>query len=169
MSNKLRGELGRGRGARGGAGGPSARRSAGLARSPGVETGRAAGPAKAGPAGLASGPAHRDRLAAGNYRRRWRRGLAGWSLWMGRQDLWVFAAPTALAGQVLLLIGLVLQLHRLGRNSRHAAGKLDRLDQEIHESANGHHAAWARRTARRPRPFTPIWPTAPARRSCSAI
>ncbi len=59
--------------------------------------------------------------------------LAGWSLWMGRQDVWVFAAPTALAGQVLLLIGLVLQLHRLGRNSRLAAGKLEKLDQEIHD------------------------------------
>jgi hypothetical protein len=59
--------------------------------------------------------------------------VAGWSIWMRRQDLWVLAAPTALGGQVLLLIGLVLQLHRLGRNSRHAAGKLDRLDQEIHE------------------------------------
>ncbi len=59
--------------------------------------------------------------------------VAGWSIWMRRQDLWIFAAPTALAGQVFLVMGLVLQLHRLGRNSRHAAGKLDRLDQEIHE------------------------------------
>ena len=59
--------------------------------------------------------------------------VAGWSMWMGRQDVWAFAAPTALAGQVLLLIGLVLQLHRLGRNSRFAAGKLEKLDQELHD------------------------------------
>jgi uncharacterized membrane protein YqjE len=59
--------------------------------------------------------------------------LLAWSLWSGREDLRIIAAPTALAGQVLVLLGLVLQLHRLTRDSRQAAGKLDRLDQDIHE------------------------------------
>ncbi len=59
--------------------------------------------------------------------------LLGWSLVTGRQDLWVFAAPTAMGGQIVVLLGLVLQLNRLGRESRQAAGKLDRLDQDIHD------------------------------------
>ncbi len=59
--------------------------------------------------------------------------LLGWSLWTGRQDLWAFAAPTAMGGQIVVLLGLVLQLNRLGRESRQAAGKLDRLDQDIHD------------------------------------
>ncbi len=59
--------------------------------------------------------------------------LLGWSLVTGRQDLLVFAAPTAMGGQIVVLLGLVLQLNRLGRDSRQAAGKLDRLDQDIHD------------------------------------
>ncbi len=59
--------------------------------------------------------------------------LLGWSRWMGRPDLAIFAAPTAMAGQVVVILGLMLQLRRLGRDSRQAAGKLDRLDEDIHE------------------------------------
>ncbi len=59
--------------------------------------------------------------------------LLGWSLLAGRQDLLVFAAPTAMGGQLVVLLGLVLQLNRLTRDSRQAAGKLDRLDQDIHD------------------------------------
>ena len=59
--------------------------------------------------------------------------LLGWSLATGRQELWSIGTPIALAGQIGLLIGLVLQLDRLWRDGRTAAAKLDTVDQQLHE------------------------------------
>jgi hypothetical protein len=59
--------------------------------------------------------------------------LLGWSLVAERQELWSLGLPIALGGQIVLLIGLVLQLDRLWHDSRHAAAKLDHVDQQLHD------------------------------------
>jgi hypothetical protein len=59
--------------------------------------------------------------------------LLGWSLVSQRQELWSLGLPIALGGQVALLVGLVLQLDRLWQESRHAAAKLDDVDQRLDE------------------------------------
>ncbi len=59
--------------------------------------------------------------------------LLGWATVVGRRDLWFIGGPAALGGQMAMLLGLVLQLHRLARDSRRAAGKLDKLDGEIRQ------------------------------------
>ncbi len=59
--------------------------------------------------------------------------LLGWSLANGRQELWNIGLPVALVGQIALLVGLVLQLDRLWRDSRDAAAKLDNVDEQLHE------------------------------------
>ncbi len=59
--------------------------------------------------------------------------LLGWSIVAERQELWTLGLPIALVGQVALLVGLLLQLDRLWRDSRHAAAKLDHVDEQIHE------------------------------------
>jgi len=59
--------------------------------------------------------------------------LLGWSLVAGRDELWTLGLPIALGGQIGLLVGLVLQLDRLWHDSRHAAAKLDDVDQQLHE------------------------------------
>ena len=59
--------------------------------------------------------------------------LLGWSLATGRQELWTIGLPVALAGQVALLVGLVLQLDRLWHDNRAAAAKLDNVDEQLHE------------------------------------
>lgn len=57
--------------------------------------------------------------------------LLGWSLATGRQELWTVGLPVALAGQVALLLGLVLQLDRLWNDNRAAAAKLESVDEQI--------------------------------------
>jgi hypothetical protein len=59
--------------------------------------------------------------------------LVGWSLMAGREELWTLGLPIALGGQIALLVGLVLQLDRLWHDGRHAAAKLDDVDQQLHE------------------------------------
>ena len=59
--------------------------------------------------------------------------LLGWSLWGDRPELWNVGMPVALCGQIALLVGLVLQLDRLWHDSRHAAAKLDQVDEQLHE------------------------------------
>jgi hypothetical protein len=59
--------------------------------------------------------------------------LLGWSLAAGRQELWTIGLPVALAGQVALLVGLVLQLDRLWHDNRAAAAKLDNVDEQLHD------------------------------------
>jgi len=59
--------------------------------------------------------------------------LLGWSLLGDRAELWNLGMPVALGGQIALLVGLVLQLDRLWHDSRHAAAKLDEVDEQLHE------------------------------------
>ena len=57
----------------------------------------------------------------------------GWSMNTGRQDLWALGAPIILAGQIALVLGLVLQLDRIWRDSRWAAAKLETVDEQLHD------------------------------------
>ena len=57
--------------------------------------------------------------------------LLGWSIVVGREDLWTLGMPIAIGGQILLLIGLILQLDRLWHDNRSTATKLDHVDQRI--------------------------------------
>lgn len=59
--------------------------------------------------------------------------LMGWSLAADRPELWTLGLPTALVGQISLLIGLVIQLDRLRRDNRHAATKLDHVDKQLND------------------------------------
>lgn len=58
--------------------------------------------------------------------------LVGWSLAAGRNELWYIGLPIALAGQIGLLAGLVLQIQRIWEDHRAAAAKRDRFDEELH-------------------------------------
>jgi hypothetical protein len=59
--------------------------------------------------------------------------LAGWSLAADRHDLWTLGLPLALGGQIMLVVGLVLQIDRLWHANRKAAAKLDNVDRQLHE------------------------------------
>lgn len=59
--------------------------------------------------------------------------LLGWSLSTGREELWTAGLPMALVGQVLLLLGLIVQLERLWHENRSAAAKLENVDEQLHE------------------------------------
>lgn len=59
--------------------------------------------------------------------------LLGWSVLAHRTELWSMGFPIAVAGQVLLLFGLVFQLDRLWNHNRDAAAKLDDVDQQLHD------------------------------------
>jgi hypothetical protein len=62
--------------------------------------------------------------------------LLGWSAWAGRPDLWNIGLPATLIGQLVLLLSLSLQIHRLWRNNRVAVAKLDNVDEQLHELKN---------------------------------
>jgi hypothetical protein len=57
--------------------------------------------------------------------------LLGWSLLGGRPELWNIGETITLASQVGLLIGLVLQLDRIGQDRGQTAARLTRLDQQV--------------------------------------
>jgi hypothetical protein len=59
--------------------------------------------------------------------------LLGWSAQTGRQELWSIGAPIILGAQVALVVGLVLQLDRIWRDSRRAAARLRTVDKQIHD------------------------------------
>ena len=59
--------------------------------------------------------------------------LMGWSMNAERPDLWAIGAPIILAGQIVLILGLVLQLDRSWRDSRWAAAKLETVDEQLHD------------------------------------
>ena len=59
--------------------------------------------------------------------------LVGWSLATGRHELWNIGLPLALAGQITLLAGLLLQIDRLWHDNRTTAERLDGVGQELHE------------------------------------
>jgi hypothetical protein len=58
--------------------------------------------------------------------------LLGWSFVAHRAELWSLGMPITVAGQVGLLLGLVLQLERIWQNSRYAVRKLDEVDSQLH-------------------------------------
>lgn len=57
--------------------------------------------------------------------------LLGWSWATARQELWQLGLPIAIAGQVLLLAGLILQLERIWQNSRSASRRLERVNEQL--------------------------------------
>ena len=59
--------------------------------------------------------------------------LLVWAVASDRGELWAVGLPAAVIGQVVLLIGLVLQLDRLWRDSRAAAARLSKVDVQLHE------------------------------------
>ncbi|MGA2621440.1 MAG: hypothetical protein ABSF26_27775 [Thermoguttaceae bacterium] len=59
--------------------------------------------------------------------------LLAWSIIADRPELRPLATPVALAGQIAAVIGLILQLDRLWRDNRNAAGRLEAVDQQLHE------------------------------------
>ena len=61
--------------------------------------------------------------------------LLAWGLWTARPELWMLGIPTALVGQVLLLVGLVLQLDSLRDNTNAAQAKLRQVDQQLQLAA----------------------------------
>ena len=94
--------------------------------------------------------------------------LLVWSFVERRDELWSLGLPIAVGGQVGLLLGLVLQLERVWQNSRDAVSRLERVDTQLQDLERQQAAALSR-TARRRRPFTRTWPTAPRRRCCWPI
>ena len=59
--------------------------------------------------------------------------LLGWSFVDPRAQLGSIGVPVAVAGQVGLLLGLVLQSERIWHNSRYAVGKLEHVDSQLHK------------------------------------
>ena len=59
--------------------------------------------------------------------------LMGWSLAAERPELWTIGLPAALAGQIVLLIGLVMQLDRMRRDGHRSASKLEEVDEQLHD------------------------------------
>ncbi len=59
--------------------------------------------------------------------------LLGWSFATGRGDLWTYGMPAVLAGQGLLVLGLVLQLEGLWQSNRDTRETLVGLDRELSE------------------------------------
>jgi hypothetical protein len=57
--------------------------------------------------------------------------LMGWSANTGRQELWTIGAPAVYAGQIALVLGLILQLDRIWRASRWAAAHLESVDGQL--------------------------------------
>lgn len=59
--------------------------------------------------------------------------LLGWSVLAHRDELWTTGLPIAIAGQVLLVVGLVLQLDRLWHHNQSAVAKLDDVDEQLND------------------------------------
>jgi hypothetical protein len=57
--------------------------------------------------------------------------LSGWSLVAHRAELWNVGMPIALGGQLALLLGLILQLDRLGQDNRRQAETLDQVGRQL--------------------------------------
>jgi hypothetical protein len=59
--------------------------------------------------------------------------LLGWSMVHHRPDVWNLGLPVAMGGQIVLLIGLVLQLEELWNGTSRTAATLDRVNQQLHD------------------------------------
>jgi hypothetical protein len=60
----------------------------------------------------------------------------GCSVIGSRPDFWNYGLPFIVGGQIVLLVGLVMQLDRVWRDNRAAAVKLDEVDEELRELKN---------------------------------
>ena len=89
----------------------------------------------------------------------------GWSMNTERPDLWAIGTPIILAGQIALVLGLVLQLDRVWRDSRWAAAKMETVDEQLHDLKTDHHVAGHHARSIQ-RSSMPIGPAAQGRRSC---
>ncbi len=58
--------------------------------------------------------------------------LVLWSILSDRGSLWNIGLPVAVGGQLVLLLGLALQMDRIGRGSRDAVDKLEKVDEKLH-------------------------------------
>jgi hypothetical protein len=59
--------------------------------------------------------------------------LLVWAAATGRNELWTIGMPVGLGGQIVLVIGLILQLDRLWHDNRHTAAKLDHVGARLHD------------------------------------
>jgi uncharacterized membrane protein YidH (DUF202 family) len=59
--------------------------------------------------------------------------LLGWSANTGHAELQNIGSLIILAGQIALVLGLLLQLDRIWRASRHAAARLETFDEQLHD------------------------------------
>lgn len=57
--------------------------------------------------------------------------LAGWSIVAGRAALWNLGLPILLGGQAGVLVGILLHIERMWRNSRLAARRLAEVDHQL--------------------------------------
>ena len=57
--------------------------------------------------------------------------LLGWSLVAGRQELWPIGLPIALVGQIVLVMGFVLQMDRLWNDHRRTSAQLGHMDERL--------------------------------------
>ena len=57
--------------------------------------------------------------------------LLAWSLTIGQQEMWRIGLPLMLGGQIVLLLGLALQIDRLRRENREAAARLGNVDERL--------------------------------------
>lgn len=57
--------------------------------------------------------------------------LLVWSFVTSRQDLWTFGMPIAMGGQIVLLMGFILQMDRLWHDNRSTAAKLEHVDERL--------------------------------------
>lgn len=73
--------------------------------------------------------------------------LLAWSLVFNRADLWNVGETVTLASQVGLLIGLILQLDRLGHERSQTVNRLTLLDERV-ESLRSQSAIWSERKLR---------------------
>jgi hypothetical protein len=68
--------------------------------------------------------------------------LLGWSLAFNRPELWNVGETVTLGSQVGLLIGLILQLDRLGQDRHQTVNRLTILDERV-ESLRSQSAFWS--------------------------
>jgi hypothetical protein len=59
--------------------------------------------------------------------------LLAWAAAGARQDLWAIGLPVGLGGQIVVVIGLILQLDRLWHDNRNTAEKLDHVDERLYD------------------------------------
>ena len=57
--------------------------------------------------------------------------LMGWSIFEGRAELWNVGMPLAAGGQLGIVLGLIVQLDKVWRNSRHTLEKLAVVDEQL--------------------------------------